>query len=143
MDKRLRVLTTGVFDLINPGHIDLFYSIKERWLGCHLTVGVNGDRRTHEIKEHVLFNAEERADIVGAIAYVDEVIIFEQDTPQELIGVVCPDVFVKGGDWVAEELPEYDACQKTGVNVVCLDGTRPIHSSELKRRMMEWLKQTA
>ena len=138
MDKKLRVLTTGVFDIIHPGHIDLFYLIKERWPGCHLIVGINSDRRANELKEHILFNCEERADLMGAIAYVDEVVIFEQDTPEELIGILRPDVFVKGGDWVAEELPEYETCQEIGTQVVCLDGTRPVRSSELKQRLLEW-----
>lgn len=141
MTKVYKVLTTGVFDLLHPGHIDLFYLIKERWPGCHLIVGVNGDRRAHEIKDIVLFNAEERSGIVGAIAFVDEVVIFEQDTPKELIGVICPDAFVKGGDWVAEELPEYETCRKLGIEVVCIDSTKDMHSSELKERLVECLSK--
>ena len=138
MSQCVRVLTTGVFDLLHPGHIDLFYLIKSRWPNCHLTVGVNGDRRTRELKERVLFSAEERAGIIGAIAHVDEVVIFETDTPQELIDVVRPDVFVKGGDWVAEELPEYPICQRLGIQVLCIgDNDKQYNSSELKRRLAE------
>jgi rfaE bifunctional protein nucleotidyltransferase chain/domain len=134
MSKPLKVLTTGVFDLFHPGHLSLFHLIKTRWPDCYLIVGVNGDRRTHELKERVLFTAVERAGLIRELSCVDEAVIFEHDTPKELIFMLQPDIFVKGGDWAVEEMPEYGMCRVNGVEVVCM-GEKTHNSSDLKRRL--------
>lgn len=128
------ILVTGVFDLLHPGHVHLLVEIKRRYPHHQLVVGVNGDRRTAEIKERVLFSAAERKAIMEAIRYVDRVVVFEEDTPELLIRRLKPTVFVKGSDWAGKELPEARACAEVGTQIVFI-GEKTHWSSELKRSL--------
>lgn len=130
----LTVLTTGTFDLLHNGHVALFAEIKERYPESHIIVGINGDRRVSEIKDVVLFSAEERAAILSALRNVDQVIVFEEDTPLELIGRVRPDVFAKGPDWAGKDLPEADVCKEVGAAIVFI-GEKTNWSSRLKGKL--------
>jgi len=128
------VLLTGVFDLLHPGHVLLLAEAKATWPQSRLIVGINGDRRTNELKPLVLFSADERATILKSIRFVDQVVIFEEDTPRELILRLKPDVFVKGPDWKGKRIAEMDACEQVGCTVAFL-GEKSHQSSELKRRL--------
>ena len=132
------VLTTGVFDVLHPAHVNLLARIKAEFPHHTLVVGVNGDRRARELKEFVLFSAAERKSLLEAIRCVDRVVIFEEDTPKELIGRLKPDVFVKGTDWAGKEIAEADVCAENGTDIVFVnsqdDGPR-YSSSELKRSL--------
>ena len=93
------VFTNGVFDLLHRGHIDLLRVAGER--GDRLLVGVNSDASVRRLKgESRPVRAQaERAYMVAALGMVDAVVLFEQDTPLELIRALQPDVLVKGGDY--------------------------------------------
>jgi D-glycero-beta-D-manno-heptose 1-phosphate adenylyltransferase len=94
------VFTNGVFDLLHPGHVDVLMGA--RALGDSLVVGVNGDasvRRLGKGPERPLRAERERAYVLAALECVDAVVIFEEDTPLELIRALRPDVLVKGGDY--------------------------------------------
>lgn len=129
--KRAIVLTTGVFDVLHPGHIMLFETIWDQILTKYtlkdtdyhwpqLVVGINGDRRAAELKDVVVFSAEERKVIVEGCAYVSEVVVFEEDTPEELIRRLDPVAFVKGGDYKKEDMPEASVCDELRVAIVIL-----------------------
>lgn len=100
------VFTNGHFDLIHVGHLD--YLEKARALGDALFLGLNGDASTRRLKGYgrPLVPAVERARLLAALAPVDGVIIFEDDTAQELIALLQPDIYVKGGDYAGKPLPE-------------------------------------
>jgi len=93
------VFTNGVFDLLHPGHIDVLHGA--RACGDALVVGINSDDSVRRLKgpERPVRSAAERAYVLAALADVDCVAVFEEDTPLELIQLLMPDVIVKGGDY--------------------------------------------
>jgi D-glycero-beta-D-manno-heptose 1-phosphate adenylyltransferase len=93
------VFTNGVFDLLHPGHIDVL--LGARRLGDALVVGINSDASVRRLKgpERPVRSEAERSYVLAALGMVDAVVLFEQDTPLELITLLHPDVLVKGGDY--------------------------------------------
>ena len=93
------VFTNGVFDLLHPGHVR--YLREARRLGDALIVGVNSDRsvRANKGQDRPLTPEAERAEILVALECVDGAVIFDEDTPHDLILTLQPDVLVKGADW--------------------------------------------
>lgn len=93
------VFTNGVFDLLHPGHVDLL--LGARRLGDALIVGLNSDASVRRLKgaSRPIRNELERSYVLAALQMVDAVVIFDQDTPLELIVALEPDVIVKGGDY--------------------------------------------
>jgi D-sedoheptulose 7-phosphate isomerase len=122
------VFTNGCFDLIHPGHIDLLE--RARSLGDKLVVGINSDRSVRAIKgpNRPIQNEAERAAVLKGLRSVDEVIIFDEPTPERLIRELRPDVLVKGGDWATTEIVGADLVQGWGGKVVSLP-LLPGHSS--------------
>jgi len=98
------VFTNGCFDILHPGHVDLLKRAKA--LGTKLIVGINSDASVRKIKGNgrPFQSQEDRAAILTALESVDEVVIFEELTPETLIHRIKPDVLVKGGDWKAGEI---------------------------------------
>jgi rfaE bifunctional protein nucleotidyltransferase chain/domain len=93
------VFTNGVFDLLHPGHVDVL--LGARRAGDVLVVGLNNDASVRRLKgpQRPVRSEAERAYVLAALAMVDCVVVFEQDTPLELIRLLRPDVLVKGGDY--------------------------------------------
>jgi rfaE bifunctional protein nucleotidyltransferase chain/domain len=93
------VFTNGVFDLLHPGHIDVLLGARRK--GELLVVGVNSDASVKRLKgpERPIRTQVERAYVLAALAMVDVVIIFDEDTPLETVMAIRPDVLVKGGDY--------------------------------------------
>ncbi|TMQ68794.1 MAG: D-glycero-beta-D-manno-heptose 1-phosphate adenylyltransferase [Candidatus Eisenbacteria bacterium] len=98
------VFTNGVFDLLHRGHVE--YLEEARALGDRLVVGVNSDASVRRVKgpTRPLVPDRERAELLAALAAVDMVVVFEDDTPLGLIMEVEPDVLAKGGDWPLERI---------------------------------------
>jgi D-glycero-beta-D-manno-heptose 1-phosphate adenylyltransferase len=99
------VFTNGVFDLLHPGHIDLLTAA--RAAGDALVVGVNSDasvRRLGKGDERPIRSEADRAYVLAALAAVDRVVIFDEDTPLELVRALRPDLMVKGGDYIEETI---------------------------------------
>ena len=96
---RTVVFTNGVFDLLHPGHVDVLLAARRE--GDALVVGLNSDASVRRLKgpSRPVRGQAERAYVLAALAMVDAVVIFDQDTPRELIEVLQPDVLVKGGDY--------------------------------------------
>jgi D-beta-D-heptose 7-phosphate kinase/D-beta-D-heptose 1-phosphate adenosyltransferase len=101
--KRL-VFTNGCFDLLHAGHVQLLERARE--LGDVLIVGLNGDASLRRLKGETrpLVPEGDRARILAGLRAVDYVVIFDEDTPLELLAYVRPDVLAKGGDYRAEEI---------------------------------------
>lgn len=114
------VFTNGCFDLLHPGHIDLLNRAKA--LGTRLVVGINSDASVRKIKgpDRPFTNERERAEMLSAISAVDEVVIFDEQTPERLIKELKPDVLVKGGDWKPEEIIGSDFVLANGGKVLSL-----------------------
>lgn len=99
MKGRQVVFTNGVFDLLHPGHIDVLLAARKQ--GDALVVGVNSDASVRRLKGETrpVRTERDRALVLAALAMVDAVVVFDQDTPLELIKALEPDVLVKGGDY--------------------------------------------
>ncbi|MBM3215559.1 D-glycero-beta-D-manno-heptose 1-phosphate adenylyltransferase [Candidatus Poribacteria bacterium] len=140
-DGRRVVTTNGVFDLLHVGHVR--YLQQARALGDLLVVGVNSDASVQRIKGPLrpIVPESERAEMLDALACVDYVTIFGEDTPCELLDALRPDIHVKGGDYTLDRVIERQTVEKNGGRVVV--GIRiEAHSttdiiSEVRRRFRE------
>ena len=112
------VFTNGCFDILHAGHVR--YLAAARALGDVLILGLNSDASVRRLKgETRPVNSEaDRAEVVGALASVDYVVIFGEDTAEELIAKVQPAVYAKGGDYTLETLPEARIVEAYGGEVV-------------------------
>jgi rfaE bifunctional protein nucleotidyltransferase chain/domain len=115
---RTVVFTNGVFDLLHPGH--LRYLAAARALGDVLIVGVNSDRsvRANKGADRPITAEGERAEILAALSCVDGVVVFDEDTPQDIIAAIQPNVLVKGADWAADAIVGRDIVEARGGRVV-------------------------
>lgn len=120
MPRPVTVFTNGCFDLLHPGHVDLLE--RARALGDRLVVGLNSDASVRRLKgEHKPYvNQDDRRRMLLALRSVDEVIIFDEETPLELIKRIEPDVLVKGGDWPVERIVGALEVQARGGRVLSL-----------------------
>jgi D-beta-D-heptose 7-phosphate kinase/D-beta-D-heptose 1-phosphate adenosyltransferase len=115
--KRI-VYTNGVFDILHPGH--LRYLQRARALGDVLIVGLNADASVRRNKgpERPINPQDERAEILEALECVDAVVLFEEDTPAEIIRAIQPDILVKGADWAEDAIVGRDTVEARGGTVV-------------------------
>lgn len=111
------VFTNGCFDILHLGHVD--YLEKARELGDKLIVGLNTDDSVKRLKgsERPLNNEDSRGRLIAALEFVDAVVFFSEDTPKELIETLCPDILVKGNDYLAENIVGADFVIKNGGRV--------------------------
>ena len=114
----LVVFTNGCFDLLHPGHIDLLE--RARALGDKLIVGINSDTSVRSIKGEgrPVMNQSDRKTVLESLRAVDEVIIFDELTPENLIRNLKPDILVKGGDWKPNEIVGSDYVLADGGEVI-------------------------
>jgi rfaE bifunctional protein nucleotidyltransferase chain/domain len=112
------VFTNGVFDLLHTGHVR--YLQAARALGDALVVAVNSDRSVRAIKgpDRPVNSQAERAEVLLALGWVDAAVIFDEDTPHQIIGIVQPDVLVKGADWGPTDIIGRDIVERRGGRVV-------------------------
>jgi rfaE bifunctional protein nucleotidyltransferase chain/domain len=112
------VFTNGVFDLLHPGHVR--YLREARALGDALIVAVNSDRSARALEKgpgRPLNAAAERAEVLAALACVDAVVVFDEDTPLEIVRALQPDVLVKGTDWAPGTIVGADIVEARGGRV--------------------------
>jgi len=114
------VFTNGVFDLLHAGHVQ--YLREARALGTYLVVALNTDGSTKKIKGELrpLIPLDHRAEVLAAMEMVDCVTWFEEDTPDEIIRMVKPEVLVKGGDWPLEQIAGREFVEARGGKVMSL-----------------------
>jgi rfaE bifunctional protein nucleotidyltransferase chain/domain len=106
----MKVFTNGCFDVIHRGHIELLSYCAN--FG-DVIVGLNSDESTRKLKgnNRPINNEKDRKVMLEAIRYVKKVIIFEEDTPYELIKVIKPDLIIKGGDYLPSDVVGRDLCE--------------------------------
>ena len=132
--KRLReqgkrvVFANGCFDVLHVGHIRYLKGARE--LGDRLIVGLNGDESVRKLKGsgRPRMPAEERAEILSAIAYVDDVILFDDPTVDRLLAALRPDIHCKGTDYSEETVPERETVLSYGGRIAIV-GDPKDHSS--------------
>ena len=114
------VFTNGCFDLLHAGHIKLFRKAKAR--GDVLVVALNDDASVRRLKgpARPIFPLAERREVLAAVSDIDYVTWFGEDTPQQIIAVLLPDVLVKGGDWTPETVVGRPEVEAAGGKVVII-----------------------
>lgn len=112
-NKRI-VFTNGCFDILHRGHVT--YLNRAKHLGDVLVVGLNSDESVQRLKgpDRPINSLDDRADVLAALSCVDHIVPFSEDTPHELIKLILPDVFVKGGDYSVNTLPEAELVREIG-----------------------------
>ena len=130
------VFTNGCFDVLHFGHVHYLLQAKE--LGDVLVVGLNSDDSVRRLKgpSRPINGEKERAFVLAALACIDYVVVFEEDTPKELIETVRPDVLVKGGDYALDQIVGADFVTRNGGSVTTLPFVEGFSST----RIIEQLK---
>jgi len=119
-DKKI-VFTNGCFDILHRGHIE--YLAKAASLGDVLFIGVNSDDSVRRLKgnNRPLQDEDSRLRIMASLQFVDAVVLFDQDTPYELISLVKPHILVKGADYKPQDIVGYDIVMARGGQVKTID----------------------
>ena len=120
LEKKI-VFTNGCFDIIHLGHID--YLAKAADLGDKLIVGLNSDKSTRSIKglNRPITDESSRSIILASFSFVDAVVLFDEETPLELIKAVMPDILVKGADYSIDQIVGADIVVQNGGRVQTLN----------------------
>ena len=111
------VCTNGCFDILHAGHVR--YLEKTKSFADYSIVLLNSDKSVKSIKgpSRPINNENDRAEILSALRYVDYVVLFDEDSPKNLLDEIKPDVYTKGADYNMETLPEADIMKKNGTRV--------------------------
>ena len=119
-ERKKIVFTNGCFDLLHVGHVR--YLAQAKKLGDFLIIGLNSDSSVKELKgeDRPINSFEDRATLLSAIESVDSVIMFEEQTPENLIKDIVPDILVKGGDYNIEDIVGYQTVMQNGGQVKTL-----------------------
>ncbi|MCU0607909.1 MAG: D-glycero-beta-D-manno-heptose 1-phosphate adenylyltransferase [Candidatus Edwardsbacteria bacterium] len=134
---RTVVFTNGVFDLLHRGHVE--YLEQARALGDVLVVGLNSDASVKRIKgeRRPLCPQGDRAAVLSALACVDHVVLFDEDTPQRLIESLVPDILVKGADYSVEQIVGAETVLKNGGKVLPIELTPGRSTTDLIKTIVE------
>ena len=129
------VFTNGCFDIIHKGHI--YYLAEASKLAEHLVIGLNTDASVKRIKgaERPLTDQDSRALVLAGLGFVSAVVLFDEDTPIELIKKIKPDFLVKGGDYLPVEIVGYDFVTSYGGKVLSLDLIEGYSTSDIIRKI--------
>jgi D-beta-D-heptose 7-phosphate kinase/D-beta-D-heptose 1-phosphate adenosyltransferase len=134
------VFTNGCFDLIHPGHTELLR--RARALGHYLLVGLNSDRSVRALKGEgrPIQSEQARATVVAALASVDYVVLFDEDTPLKLIQALLPDVLVKGGDYTPATVVGRAEVEQAGGQVQVIPLIPGFSSSQIEQRIRQTVR---
>lgn len=137
-DGQKVVFTNGCFDLLHLGHVD--YLEKAKALGGKLVVGLNTDNSVSRFKgpNRPIQDQASRARVLASLQFVDMVVLFNEDTPLDLISALIPDVLVKGSDYLAENIVGSEVVKKNGGEVKTIDFV-PGYSTS---RLIDKIKKT-
>ncbi len=133
--KKKIVFTNGCFDLLHRGHIE--YLSKAADLGDVLIIGVNTDASVRKLKgnKRPLQDEYSRLLILGALEFVDALILFDEETPLELIRMVQPDVLVKGADYKSKDIVGYDIVKSKGGEIKTIEFLSGFSTSALEQKI--------
>jgi rfaE bifunctional protein nucleotidyltransferase chain/domain len=136
MQKQQIVFTNGCFDILHRGHVE--YLCHARDLGDKLILGLNTDasvKRLGKSPDRPINSEETRAIILAGLECVDAIVLFDENTPLELIDFVQPDVLVKGNDYKAEDIVGYDIVTAKGGKVITIELVDGFSTTKLIEKM--------
>jgi D-glycero-beta-D-manno-heptose 1-phosphate adenylyltransferase len=129
------VFTNGCFDIIHRGHVE--YLAKAASQGDQLVIGLNTDASVKRLKgmTRPVQDETSRALVLASFSFVSKVVLFDEDTPYELIKLIQPDILVKGGDYKAEDIVGYDIVKNKGGEIVTIDLVEGISTTSIIDRI--------
>ena len=136
------IFTNGCFDILHRGHIEYLSSASD--LGDIFVVGLNSDKSVRRLKgeSRPAVDEESRALTMASFEIVDYVVLFDEDTPSDLIRVIRPDYWVKGGDYQHfEELPEYRAIMESGGKVKLIPFIEGYSTTDIYKKIQGQVKK--
>jgi len=131
------VFTNGCFDILHSGHID--YLAKAAGLGDKLIIGVNTDKSVQKLKgmSRPIQSQDSRSLILAGLEFVAAIVLFDEDTPAELIAFLKPDILVKGADYAIDQVAGAESVMKSGGSVVLLPYLKGFSTSGIERKIRE------
>lgn len=129
------VFTNGCFDILHRGHLE--YLAKASDLGTHLVIGLNSDASVKRLKgvSRPINNEQDRAFALACLVYTNLIVVFDEDTPANLIELLKPEILVKGGDYVAESIVGYKETIARGGRVEIIPFSEGYSTTELVRKI--------
>ena len=132
------VFTNGCFDILHPGHVD--YLSQARDLGDFLILGLNTDnsvKRLNKAPNRPINNEQTRAMVLAGLSSIDVIVLFDEETPYELIKLIKPDVLVKGDDYMVEKIVGYDVVKAQGGEVVTVPFLEGYSTTKLIQKILQ------
>ncbi len=141
LEDRVVVFTNGCFDILHRGHVEYLQSARE--CGDLLIVGLNSDLSVQHLKGlgRPIVPQDDRAYLLAALACVDYVVIFEEDTPHQLISALQPDVLVKGGDYQPDNIVGKDIVEARGGRVLTIPLTPNRSTTNVVQKIISLYQQ--
>ncbi len=129
------VFTNGCFDILHRGHVE--YLAQAASFGTKLIIGLNTDASVKRLKGETrpVNNQQARALLLSSLVFTDKIILFDEDTPLELIRFIQPDVLVKGADYKAEDIVGYDIVKAKGGEVRTIDLTQEYSTTSILNKL--------
>lgn len=141
MKKRYSIgFTNGCFDLLHEGHINFLEKAKSK---CnYLVVGLNSDKSIKKIKgnKRPILNLKQRKKIIKSVKYVDKVMVFNQETPINLIKKIKPDIIFKGGDYKKENVVGYNFQKERNKSVKIISFTDNVSTTKIINKLIKKFK---
>lgn len=139
--KKKIVFTNGCFDIVHAGHVR--YLKKAKSLGDCLVIGLNSDSSVKAIKgeRRPIVPENERAEVLGALSFVDYVVKFSDPTPLKLIEAIRPDILAKGADWAAKDIAGSDIVRKNGGKIRRITLVKGRSTTNIIKRILELHKE--
>lgn len=134
--KEKIVFTNGCFDLLHPGHIHLLNKAKD--LGQRLVVGLNADVSVKQLKgpTRPFLNEQDRASILGSLDCVDMVVLFKEETPENLIATLKPDILVKGADYKMDQVVGREIVESHGGKVQLVEVLQGYSTTHISKKVL-------
>lgn len=135
------VFTNGCFDILHAGHIE--YLSKAASEGNILVIGLNSDDSVRRLKgpHRPINNQQARAILLASLGFVDAVVLFDEDTPYELIKTIQPDILIKGSDYKPEEIVGYDILIAKGGLVKTVNLVEGYSTTSIEKRILNLQKK--
>jgi glycerol-3-phosphate cytidylyltransferase len=138
LQKKVIVFTNGCFDILHVGHVRYLQAAKQ--LGDVLVLGLNSDSSVQALKgpTRPINSQEDRAEVLAALEPVDYIVIFEEITAEKLIETVQPDIYVKGGDYIIDNLPEAYIVRQYGGKIVLVPEVQGRSTTNMITKICDW-----